>query len=235
MAQRAGETFDLVLRVADGALNGDDVRHIVRLREQLLQPLEFDLRGLETGVGVVVFLGDVLRRGGHIGDVAERADLLAEVLVLRGGHAHGEFTVAVAARAIAQTLALKVAAAGLHQLGDGGLARRVVLRLHLDARAVDHLRVARSGHAAGERPAVVAVPIAVLGVGRRELRLVVGEALVRFGVALVGHHVVAAGGAVARRRLTAAAREQGKEQQRAEKKGKRSFHLPSPRSFIWGL
>ena len=33
----------------------------------------------------------------------------------------------------------------------------------------------------------------------------------------------------------AAAREQGKEQQRAEKKGKRSFHLPSPRSFIWGL
>ena len=159
----------------------------------------------------------------------------SQKLVLRGGHAHGEFTVAVAARAIAQTLALKVAAAGLHQLGDGGLARRVVLRLHLDARAVDHLRVARSGHAAGERPAVVAVPIAVLGVGRRELRLVVGEALVRFGVALVGHHVVAAGGAVARRRLTAAAREQGKEQQHAEKKGKRSFHLSSPRSFIWGL
>ena len=97
MAQRAGETFDLVLRVADGALNGDDVRHIVRLREQLLQPLELDLRGLEARVGVVVRLGDVLRRGGHIGDVAERANLLAEVLVLLRGDAHGEFTVAVAA------------------------------------------------------------------------------------------------------------------------------------------
>ena len=165
--------------------------------------------------------------------MAERADLSAEALILLRRDAHGKFAVAVAARAIAQAFALKVAAAGLHKLGDGGLARRVVLRLHLDARTVDHLRVALRDRAADERLAVV--PIAVLGVGRRELRLVVGEALVRFGIALVGRHVVAAGGAVARRRLAAAAREQGKEQQRAEKKGKRSLHLSSPQSFIWGL
>ena len=96
MAHRAGETFDLILGFGDGGLDGDDVLHIFRLFEQLLQARKLDLRRFQTRLRVVILLADVLRRVALPCHMAERAHLRAEVGKLLRRHAHSVACVAIA-------------------------------------------------------------------------------------------------------------------------------------------
>ena len=52
--------FDLILHVAQGALQGDDVLHHLCFRQKGLEPLLLGAQGLQTGLGVIVLGADVL-------------------------------------------------------------------------------------------------------------------------------------------------------------------------------
>ena len=142
MPHRAGKVLDLVLRLRDGGLDGDDILHALGLFQKLLQPLELDLRRFEARLRIVIPLADVLRRVALPCHMAKRADLRAEVRELLGGHAHGVACVAVAAGVIREILLLKVAAHALYERGNVLRGLIKFQRLHLDARGVDHLDAA---------------------------------------------------------------------------------------------
>jgi len=118
VAHRAGETFDLILRFRDGGLDGDDVLHILRLFEQLLQARKLDLRRFQTRLRVVILLADIFRRVVLPRHMAERAHLRAEVSELLRRHANGIARVAITAGIVRKVLLLEVSAAALHKRGN---------------------------------------------------------------------------------------------------------------------
>ena len=223
VAHRAGETFDLILRFRDGGLDGDDVLHILRLFEQLLQARKLDLRRFQTRLRVVILLADIFRRVVLPRHMAERAHLRAEVSELLRRHAHGIARVAITAGIVRKVLLLEVSAAALHKRGNVLHRLLVGERLHLDVRAVDHLDAALGKALVDTRAYLpIAVPRA------RAFRFVICCAKVvvffrRFIAVVVARHGL--GSCI----LRAAGGKRERQHQR-EQKGQTSFHLLSPHS-----
>lgn len=137
--QGGGEALDLVPDVAEGGFQGDDILQLLRLGEDLQQPLLLDPQGGEVGLGVVVAVGDVIHAlalGHHVAKAAYRADDLVQ---LGGGDPGVDVGVplpvpaAAVAAAAPLVLALDVAAGvgdGLEDAGEGGV-ELLGLQLHV--------------------------------------------------------------------------------------------------------
>ena len=234
MPQFAGEGFDLILGVGDRALERDDVLHRLGAAQKLLQAVELDLRGLETGFHVVIALADVLRALGLVAHAAQLPDLVQERLELRRRNTDGVAGTAVAGGIVVAALLLKVAAELIRQRDDVALRLFKLGGLQLQIGAVDHLDALGDVGAGTALRAAVAcrrlrfhrhlgVPVCLLHRLRR--RHAVGGSAVKRR---------AAAGGVPRR--GAAAGGQAEDQHKGQQNRNASFlHLIHLKSHILGL
>ncbi|MPM60310.1 hypothetical protein SDC9_107161 [bioreactor metagenome] len=115
--QISGEGFDLLLRIGNGAFNGDHVLHILCLGKEGLEPLQFCLLRPQPPGRVVVCLADVLHigiAGYHMAQLSCPADKLVEFLL---GNSSGVIPVPVTGAVVIHTAALHPAVQLIHQSG----------------------------------------------------------------------------------------------------------------------
>ncbi|CAN4049941.1 helix-turn-helix domain-containing protein, partial [Dysosmobacter welbionis] len=141
LPQGAGEPLDLQLRVGDGGFDGDNVLHILRLGQQVLQPLQLGPLSGQAALRVVVRLADVLAGLLLIGDVAQCPHPVQERLELVRGDAHFVVAGAIAAAVVMDRRLLKIAPQDLHQRPQVRVGGVEGGGLHLHPGGVDHLGV----------------------------------------------------------------------------------------------
>ena len=157
--QGAGKVLDIPLCFGNGGLDGDDVLHVFRLGQQLLQPLQLDLLGLQAARRVIIGLCDVFQIGVPPRHMGKLPGLIQKALKLSGGHPDGIIRPPVAPAPAAYGAALQIAALDLRQRCQrlNGLVKR--RGLQIDVSGVDDLLVFQNTSSAV--PALVIITVGV--------------------------------------------------------------------------